>query len=76
MDQYQLGVALAAAHLAELHGQADRRRMASRNRRVQQKKATLQEAQGWARAARRRASMALWSSGAAILLAVVALLSG
>jgi hypothetical protein len=76
MDQYQLGVAFAAAHLAELHGQADRRRLASRNRRVQQEEATLREAHGWARAARRRASVALWSSGAAILLAVVALLAG
>jgi hypothetical protein len=69
MDQYQLGVALAAAHLAELHGQANRWRLASRNRRVQQEEATLREAHGWARAARRRASVALWSSGAAILLA-------
>jgi hypothetical protein len=76
MDQYQLGVAFAAAHLAELHGRADRRRLASRNRRGQQAEATLQEAHGWARAARRRASVALWSSGAAILLAVVALLTG
>jgi hypothetical protein len=76
MDQYQLGVALAAAHLAELHGQADRRRLASRNRRVQHEEAILEEAQGWVRAARRRASVALWSSGAAILLAVVALLTG
>jgi hypothetical protein len=76
MDQYQLGVAFAAAHLAELHGQDDRRRLASRNRRVQQEEATLREAHGWARAARRRASVALWTSGAAILLAVVALLAG
>jgi hypothetical protein len=75
MDQYQLGVALAAAHLAELHGQADRRRLASHNRRVQHEEATLREADGWARTARRRASVALWSSGAAILLAVVALLT-
>jgi hypothetical protein len=76
MDQYQLGVAFAAAHLAELHGQADRRRQASRNRRVQQEEeATLREARGWARAARRRASVALWSSGAAILLAAIALLT-
>jgi hypothetical protein len=30
MDQYQLGVALAAAHLAGLRRQADRRRLASR----------------------------------------------
>jgi hypothetical protein len=76
MDQCQLGIAFAAAHLAELHGQADRRRLASRNRRVQQEEATLREAQGWARAARRCASVALWSSGAAILLAVVAMLAG
>jgi hypothetical protein len=76
MDQYQLGVALAAAHLAELHGQADRRRLAIRNRRVQQGEATLREAHGWARAARRRAGVALWSSGAAILLAAVALVNG
>jgi ferric-dicitrate binding protein FerR (iron transport regulator) len=45
-------------------------------RRVQQEEATLREAHGWARAARRRASAGLWSSGAAILLAIVALLSG
>jgi hypothetical protein len=76
MDQYQLGVAFAAAHLAELRGQADRRRLASRNRRVQQEEATLREAHGWARTARRRTSVALWSSGAAILPAVVALLAG
>jgi hypothetical protein len=76
MDQYQLGAAFAAAHLTELRGQADRRRLASRNRRVQQEEATLGEAHGWARAARRRVGVALWSSGAAILLAVVALLAG
>jgi hypothetical protein len=75
MDQYQLGVAFAAAHLAELYAQADRRRLASRNRWVQQEEATLRDAHGWARAARWRASVALWSSGAAILLAVVALLA-
>ena len=45
-------------------------------RRVQQEEAALWEAHGWARAARRRASVALWSSGVAILLAVFALLSG
>jgi ferric-dicitrate binding protein FerR (iron transport regulator) len=45
-------------------------------RRVQQKEATLCEAHAWARAARRRASAGLWSSGAAILLAIVALLTG
>ena len=76
MDQYQLGVAFASAQLAELRGQADRRRLASRNRRVQQEEATLREAHGWARAARRRASVAVWSSAAAILLAAIALLTG
>jgi hypothetical protein len=76
MDQYQLGVAFAAAHLAELRRQADQRRLASRNRRVEQEEATLRQAHGWARAARRRAGLALWSSAAAILLAVVALLTG
>lgn len=148
MDHYELGVALAVAHLAELHRQADRRRLASRipgrtagrcgdrapgprllgrgvqaaecavaagalgrgteegamlvghqhkpgmfdaghcracarqaglldhYRRVQQEEATLEEAHGLASAARRHASVALWSSGAAILLAVVALLTG
>jgi len=30
MDHYELGIALAVAHLAELHPQADRRRLASR----------------------------------------------
>jgi hypothetical protein len=45
-------------------------------RRVQQQEATLREAHGWARAARRHAGLALWSSAAAILLAVVALLTG
>jgi hypothetical protein len=45
-------------------------------RRVQQEEATLREAHRWARAARRRASVALWSSGAAILLAAVAMLTG
>jgi hypothetical protein len=44
-------------------------------RRVQQDEATLREAHGWALEARRRASVALWSSGTALLLAVVALLS-
>jgi hypothetical protein len=44
-------------------------------RRVQQEEATLREAHGWALEARRRASVALWSSGTALLLAVVALLS-
>ena len=45
-------------------------------RRVQQQEATLREAHRWAVEARRRASVALWSSGAAILLAIVALLAG
>jgi hypothetical protein len=45
-------------------------------RRVQQQEATLGEAHGLASAAHRHASVALWSSGAAILLAVVALLTG
>ena len=76
MDQYQLGVAFAAAHLAELRRQADQRRLASRNRRVEQEEAALRQAHGWARAARRRTGLALWSSAAAILLAVVALLTG
>jgi hypothetical protein len=149
MDHYEPGVVLAVAQLAELHRQADRRRLASRipgrtaGRRghrapgssrvlgrhgqaadravaasspgrdaeeaailvqhhhepgvfdadhcwacarqaglldhywqVQQEEAALRAAHGWARAARRRASVALWSSGVAILLAIVALLSG
>jgi hypothetical protein len=149
MDNYEPGVWMAVAHLAELHRQADRRRLASRipgraaGRRgdrapgssrvlgrhgqaaeravaasgpgratgeaamlvghhhdpgvfdaghcracarqaglldhywqVQQEEAALRAAHGWARAARRRASVALWSSGVAILLAIVALLSG
>jgi len=45
-------------------------------RQVQQEQAAPREAHRWARAARRHASVALWSSGAAILLAVVALLAG
>jgi hypothetical protein len=154
MDQYELGVAMAVAHLAELRRHAEQRRLASRipgrtagrrgnrvpgspwvpgrhgqdvdcagggraaaagapgpaateaamlgqhhhepglfdagncrasarqaglldhYRRVQQEEATLRQAQGWALEARRRASVALWSSGAAMLLAAVALLSG
>jgi hypothetical protein len=148
MDHYELGVALAVAHLAELRRQADRRRLTSRipgrtaarrgdrapesprvlgrrgqaadravaasghgpgteeramlvqhqhepgvfdaghcracarqaglldhYRRVQEE-ATLRQVHRWARAARRRASVVLWSSGAGILLAVVALLTG
>ena len=75
MDQHQLGVAFAAAHLAELRRRADRQCLASRYRRVQQE-ATLRQAHRWARAARRRARVVMWSSSAAILLAAVALLSG
>jgi hypothetical protein len=45
-------------------------------RQVQQQEATLREAHAWARAARRRADVALWSSGAAILLAAIAMLHG
>jgi hypothetical protein len=44
--------------------------------RVQQEEATVREAHGWAHAAHRRASVALWSLGAAILLAAIALLTG
>jgi hypothetical protein len=76
MDQYQLGVAFAAAHLAELRRQADQRRLASRNRRVQQEETTLRQTHRWAHAARRRTSLALWSSAAAILLTAIALLTG
>jgi hypothetical protein len=156
MDQYELGVALAVAHLAELRRHGDRWRLAGRipgrtarrrgngtpgspwvlgrhdqaadcaggsraaaaagsgprrateegtmlvqhhhqpgvfdaghcracarqaglldhYRRVQQEEATLREAHRWALDARRRASIALWSSGAALLLAAAALLSG
>jgi hypothetical protein len=156
MDQYELGVAMAAAHLAELRRQADRWRLARRipgwtagrrgnrtpgspwvlgrhdhavdcaggraaaaaaasapgpaateaamlvqhhhqpgvfdaghcracarqaglldhYRRVQQEEAALREAHGWALEASRRASVALWSSGFALLLAAIALLTG
>jgi hypothetical protein len=146
MDHYELGVAMAAAHLAELHRQADRRRLARRipgrtagqhrdlapgpprlagrhgraadwaggpgrateegamlvqhhhepgvfdaghcwacarqaglldhYRRVQREEARLQETREWAGMARRYAILALGSSGAAILLAAVALLTG
>jgi hypothetical protein len=155
MDQYELGVAMAAAHLAELRRQADRRRLASRipgriagrrrnrtpgwpwglgrhdhavdcagghaaaaaaasapgpaateaamlgqhhhqpgvfdaghcracarqaglldhYRQVQQEEATVRQAHAWALEASRRAIVALWSAGAAILLAIVALLT-
>jgi hypothetical protein len=155
MDQYELGVAMAAAHLAELRRQADRWRLARRipgrtagrrgnrmpgspwvlgrhdhavdcaggraaaaaaasaagpgptgaamllghqhepglfdpghcracarqaglldhYRRVQQEEATLRKAHGWALEASRRAGVALWSSGAALLLAAIALLT-
>ena len=43
---------------------------------VQQQEASLQQAHRWARAARGRADVALWSAGAGILLAVVALVRG
>jgi hypothetical protein len=43
--------------------------------RVQQDEATLRQAHRWALAASRRASIALWSSGTALLLAAVALLT-
>jgi hypothetical protein len=43
---------------------------------VQQEEATLRQAHGWALEASRRASIALWSAGAALLLAAIALLSG
>ena len=110
MDQFQLGVVFAGAHLAGLRRRADRRRLASRvpgptagqhhhepgivdaghcracarqashwtttGRCNQQEEATVREAHGWARAACRRASVALWSSGTALFLTVVALLSG
>jgi len=109
MDQFQLGVVFAGAHLAGLRRQADRRRLASRvpgptagqhhhepgivdaghcracarqagplddHRQVQQEEATVREAHRWARAACRRASVAPWSSGTALFLTVVALLSG
>jgi hypothetical protein len=45
-------------------------------RRVQQQEATLRGVFCWARPARRRGGVALWSSGAAILLAATALLTG
>ena len=149
MDHYELGVAMAVTHLAELHRHADHRRLAGRipgrtagrrgnrtpgsppvlgrhskavdravaasgpgpgteegamlvqhhhepgvfdaghcracarqaglldhYRRVQQEEATLRQAHRWALEARRRTSVALWSAGAAILLAAVALLTG
>ena len=46
------------------------------HQRVQQEETTLWEAHRWARTARRRAGVALWSSGAAILLAAIALVRG
>jgi hypothetical protein len=149
MDQYELGVALAAARIAELRRHADHWRLAGRipgrtarrrgNRTpgspwvlgrhdqaadcavaasgprrgttqaamlvqhhhqpgvfdagrcqacahqaglldhyqlVQQEEATLRQAHGWALEASRRASIALWSAGAALLLAAIALLTG
>jgi hypothetical protein len=149
MDNFEPGVWMAVAHLAELHRQADRRRLASRipgrtarrredkppgsppvpgrhgqtaepaaaargpgrateeaamliqhhheagvfdaghcwacarqaglldhYRRVQQEEARLHETREWACTARRYAIVALGSSAAALLLAVVALLTG
>jgi hypothetical protein len=144
MDQYELGVAMALTHLAELRGHAEQRclgrrlpgRTADRHgdrapgspwvlgrhgqataraagpavreaailvqhhhqpgvfdaghcqacarqagllehyRRVQQEEAALRQAHRWALGASRRASVALWSSAAALLLAVVALVRG
>ena len=84
MEQYELGVALAARHRAELRRLAARRRPARRvpgraaaatgpGRGTEEAAMLVQ--QGWALEARRRASVALWSSGAAILLAAVALLT-
>ena len=61
MEQYELGVALG---VPELGRQADRWRLARR------------AAWQMARAARRDAGGALWSSGAGILLAAAALLTG
>jgi hypothetical protein len=43
---------------------------------VQQEEATLRQARGWSLEASRRASLALWSAGVALLLAAIALLSG
>jgi hypothetical protein len=149
MGHFEPGVWMAVAHLAELHRQADRRRLTSRvpgraagrrgnrtpgsprrpgrggqaadraaaaggsgraaeeaamlvghqhepgvfdaghcracarqaglldhYRLVQQEEATLRQAHRSALEASRRASIALWSSGAAILLAIIALLTG
>jgi hypothetical protein len=148
MDNFEPGVWMAVAHLAELHRQADRRRLASRvsgraarwredkppgpprvlrrhgqtaepaaaasgpgrateeaamlvqhhepgvfdaghcracarqaglldhYRRVQQEEARLQETREWTSTARRYAILALGSSGAAILLAIIAVLTG
>jgi hypothetical protein len=43
---------------------------------VQQEETILRQADRWALEARRRAGVALWSSGAALLLAAIALLTG
>jgi hypothetical protein len=43
---------------------------------VQREAQAFNEAQRWARRARRQASWALWSAATAILLAVIALLTG
>lgn len=45
-------------------------------RQVQREEQTLREAHGWAWNARRYALYGLWSSGIAILLAAIALLTG
>jgi hypothetical protein len=126
MDQYELGVALAVARIAELRRHADRWRLAGRipgrtarrrgnrmpgspwvlgrhdqaadcavaasgprrgttegamvvqhhHQLVQQEEATVRQAHGWALEASRRASIALWSAGAALLLAAIAVLTG
>jgi hypothetical protein len=89
MDHYyELGMALAMAQIAELRRQpgvfdaghcracAHQAGMLDHYRQVQQEQATLRETQRWARGARRRARVALWWAGAALLLAAVALLTG
>ena len=89
MDHYyELGMALAMAQIAEHHRQpgvfdaghcracAHQAGMLDHYRQVQQEQATLRETQRWARGARRRARVALWWAGAALLLAAVALLTG
>jgi hypothetical protein len=73
MEHYELGVALAVSRIAELRRQAG---LLDHYRQVQQQEASLQQAHRWARAARGRADVALWSAGAGILLAIVALVRG